>query len=177
MREKYICSNYIIDIALNNYEDIFNSWDSSSYGLRDLNSSLKAFILESSYRINLNHKLTFRFNIKQNIKDFNMEKLLKQSIINHFEYSLLIYNKRLYENRKRTIYYSLTSIFFIILSIYLQSLSRTTFFEEIILYSFTIGSWVFLWEAISIVFIQRRELLNNKKHYKRLLNSTIVYRY
>ncbi len=37
-------SDYIIEINLENYDDIFNTWDSSVYNIRDLDSSLKSFL-------------------------------------------------------------------------------------------------------------------------------------
>lgn len=172
----YITEN-IIDIALDNYEDIYNKWDSSEFIYRDLNSGLKAFLEEYTHTKNFEESIFIRFNIKKKKRDSNMEKILEQSLYHHFSYSHLLYNKKLYENRKKTIYYSITSILFIIISIYFQNLHQTSFFKELILYSFTISSWVFLWEAISLIFIQRNELLKGKRNYKKLLKASIVYKY
>ena len=40
-----------------------------------------------------------------------------------------------------------------------------------------IGGWVFLWEAITNIFITRHELLNTIRLYKRLYLSNIRFTY
>lgn len=168
---------YIIEIGIDDYKDIFNSWDSSSYTIRDLDTSLKDFLVKCSKDISIKHKVILRFNLATKKRDMAMEKLLEQGIRNYFLYSLYNIKNELTINTKRSIYYLLTSIIFVVLSFYFQSTKSDSIFEEILLLSISIGSWIFLWEAFSIVFLQRKEILKKRKQYKRLLHSPIIFKY
>ncbi|WP_415578633.1 hypothetical protein [Hathewaya histolytica] len=40
-----------------------------------------------------------------------------------------------------------------------------------------VGGWIFLWEALSLVFINRSDSVTNTKKYKRFLNAKIYFKY
>ncbi|MDL4843098.1 hypothetical protein [Aquibacillus rhizosphaerae] len=168
---------YIIEIALNDYDDIFNSWDSSVYNIRDLDSSLKSFLEECSADIAKSKDIILRFNIKNQIKDMEREKKIEQGIRNYFNYCKYITKNQFSFRRKRSFFYILASLFFTIVSYFLQNIVDNEFVKEIVLLGLTVGGWVFLWEAFSLLFIQSIDLSKKKKQYKRILAAPIKFKY
>ncbi|MTI80341.1 MAG: hypothetical protein FH758_05565 [Firmicutes bacterium] len=169
--------DYIIEITLTNYDDIFNSWDSSVYNIRDLDSSLKSFIEDCSSDIDLRKNIILRFNIWHQDKDTVREKIIVEGICTYFYYCLHITRNRFHERIKRAAFYVLTSLVFTIMSIYFRSIVKNEMIHELVLLSLTVGGWVFLWEAFSLLFIQSSELWKKKKQYKRLLGAPMIFKY
>lgn len=83
-----VTDDYIIEIALNSYDDIFNNWDSSVYNIRDLDSSLKSFLEECSFDIDLRSKVTLRFQMQDESQNQNTEKTVIAGLRNFFNYRL-----------------------------------------------------------------------------------------
>ncbi len=92
--------DYIVEIALNDYDDIFNSWDSSVYNIRDLDSSLKSFLVDCAYDIDDNKKIILRFNMQDEKKDHVMEKNIEKGIRNYFAYCIYMLKKAYTERKK-----------------------------------------------------------------------------
>lgn len=169
--------DYIIDIALKNYSDIFNTWDSAVYNIRDLDTSLKSFLRECAYDIDWHHNVVLRFNMLNQKKDESVEKTIEQGIRNHYNYSLFTTKRKLAERRKKTMLYIVASMMFTVLALYFQNTKEIQIVNGIILQGLTVGGWVFLWEAFSLLFIQNGEIRREKKKFKRLLNAPIRFRY
>jgi hypothetical protein len=171
-----ITGDYIIEIALNEYTDIFNSWDLSSHEIRDFDSELKLFLEECSNDIDLQHKIILRINVKDQYEDEKLEETIRESFRNYFNYSIILSDKILIKRRKQSGFYILLSTFFLFLTMLLQNRINDNVFLGLIFHSLTVGGWIFLWEAFSILFIQSIEPRKKRKLYKRLLLSPIMFK-
>lgn len=169
--------DYIIDVALQDYDDVFNTWDSSVYNIRDLDYSLKSFLEEFSYEIEPKHKIKLVFNMQDEKKDPEMEEMIRNGVRNHFNYRYFLTTKYSSQNRKKSIIYILVSILFTIISSYLHISEASKLIEDLLLLNLTVGSWVFLWEAFYILFIQRSDSRRKKSHYERIVNAAIEFKY
>lgn len=169
--------DYIIEIAIIDYDDIFNNWDSSVYNIRDLDSSLKSFLEDCSHDIELNKKVTLRFNIKDEKKAPDTEETIKNGIRNYFNYCFHISKKKLSERRKKASIYVFISLIFTFITVYFQTGVKTEFLHKVLLQGLTVGSWVFLWEAFSLFFLHGNDVLRRKKQYARLLKAPMIFRY
>lgn len=169
--------DYIIEISLNDYDDIFNSWDSSVYNIRDLDSSLKSFIQECSDDVDLRRQIVLRFNMQNEKKSAETETLILKSIRNYFHYRLSSTQKRLRERRKKAFFYIGASLIFTLISILMKNSVEVKIIGQVILQGLTVGGWIFLWEACSLLFLQRHELTRKKKEYRRLLEAPVRFRY
>lgn len=168
---------YIIDVALNDYDDVFNTWDSSVYNIRDIDSSLKAFLEEFSYEIDSKHKIKLVFNMRNEKKDREMEETIRSGVRNHFNYRYFLTTKHARRKRNESFIYIFVSILLTIFSTYFRFPVVGKLVQEILLLNLTVGSWVFLWEAFSILFIQRSEIRQKRIHYQRIVNAPIEFRY
>ncbi|WP_425447575.1 hypothetical protein [Dethiothermospora halolimnae] len=169
--------DYIIEISIEDYNDIFNSWDSSVYNVRDLDSSLKTFLEDCSYDIDLKNNIVMRFIMDNQKRNKETEKRIEKGIRSFFRYRLYVIKSSLFNKRKRAIIYIIISILFISLSYTLQVSTKMNLFNNIIFQGLSVGGWVFLWEAFSLLFIQHGNFNKKKKEYKRLLNSSMEFKY
>ncbi|WP_138209676.1 hypothetical protein [Hathewaya histolytica] len=60
---------------------------------------------------------------------------------------------------------------------FLVLISKPTILFNTISESMNVGGWIFLWEALSLVFINRSDSVTNTKKYKRFLNAKIYFKY
>lgn len=169
--------DYIIDIALKDYDEVFNTWDSSVYNIRDLDSSLKSFLDEFSYEIDSKHKIKLIFNMQDEKKDSEMENSIRNGVRNNFNYHYFLTTKHAVRNRNKSFVYIVVSLLFTTLTTYLQVTDGGNLIQNVLLLNLTVGSWVFLWEAFSILFMQRSDMRRRRKHYERIVKAPIEFRY
>lgn len=167
----------IIEISIEDYNDIFNSWDSSVYNVRDLDSSLKTFLQDCSYDIELYYDIKLRFNLYEEDRDRLVEETITNGIRNYFRYYLHITKNRIAAKRRKSLLHILISSMFIASSYLLKDALSQDLFNEVLLQGLSVGGWVFLWEAFSVLFIQNGDMVKTKKEYKRLLNAPMEFRY
>ncbi|MTI65332.1 MAG: hypothetical protein FH753_01885 [Firmicutes bacterium] len=167
----------IIEISIEDYNDIFNSWDSSVYNVRDLDSSLKTFLQDCSYDIDLYHDIILRFNLYEEDRDPKVEETITKGIRNYFRYYFHVTKNRVSAKRKKSLLHILISVMFITVSYILKDTLHQDIFNNVLLQGLAVGGWVFLWEAFSVLFIQNSDMVKTKKEYKRLLNAPMEFRY
>ncbi|SET17994.1 hypothetical protein SAMN05216389_106192 [Oceanobacillus limi] len=172
-----VSGDYIIEIALKEYDDIFNTWDSSIYNIRDLDGSLKSFLEDCSYDIAPRKNIVLRFNMQNQTRNPLMEKKIETGIRNYFNYCLHLTRNKFSIKRKKTALYILVSFLFTVPSVYFQAINDHDVVSELVLLSLTVGGWVFLWEAFYQLFIQSSDLSKKKKQYRRIVNSPILFHY
>ncbi|MBM7553033.1 hypothetical protein [Thalassobacillus pellis] len=168
---------YIIEIGLNSYDDIFNSWDSSVYNLRDLDSSLKSFLEECSYDIDLHNDIVLRFHMQNEKGDPKVENTVITSLRNFFNYRLHFIKKEMDHDLKKVVVYVAVSLVLTFFSLYLPEVLDVEIVFKIILQAVQLGGWVFLWEAFTLVFLQGRAPRKLRKEYRRLLHAPIRFQY
>lgn len=166
---------FLVEIALEYYLELFNPWDATSIKKKDLDPELVTYLEDVSDDIPLKEKLAIVFVMSESVKNPEMEKISKGVFINYFNF-LIHYNKRTQRKFfRRAIYYMITSFTFVALAYILRLYS--TMFIEIMSEGLFIGGWVFMWEAISIIFFKSTFIRNQSKQYLRLTESDISYVY
>lgn len=169
--------DFLIEIKLKEYDDIFNNWDSSLYNVRDLDRSLKSFISDCSQDIDLNRNVGLRFHLSKEEPDHEKEETILEGIHNYYEYLLFVEQKQLASKRRQAFLFILISSLFILGSFYLRNATGLALFQHFLLESITVGSWIFMWEAFYMLFINSRDELRKQKEYKRLVRAPVFYSY
>ncbi|WP_112181020.1 MULTISPECIES: hypothetical protein [Paraliobacillus] len=172
-----VTGDYIIEISIKDYDEVFNTWDSSVYNIRDLDASLKAFLEEFSFEIDSRKNVKLKFDMLDEKKDVEMEKNIIKGIRNNFNYKYYLLNKQTVQSRKKSFIYIIVSVMFTIASSYIQFSEENKIFQDLVSLNLTVGGWIFLWEAFSILFMQSGNLSKRKKHYKRIIAAPIIFRY
>lgn len=168
---------FIIEVSLDNYNEIFNGWDPSPVKRRDLDPDLVHFMDECASDIPLKYPLELQFYLPEEQYDEEKEKLARLGIENNFRFIIHFINKEIRQISSKIVFYIITAFAFLSAG-YLsgervaENIVTTTLMEGL-----SIGGWVFLWEAFSLFFFARQEILNRLKKYRRFQEAKVSFSY
>lgn len=168
--------NYVIEISLDKYGDVFNEWDHASYRKRDMEPELAFFLEESSAEIPLRHGLDLVFYLPRQEMDREKESLIASVVKNYYHFYADIERRTLQKTYRRMINYFLSALA-LLTSTYVFSFWRETFFLAILSEGLSVGSWFCMWEAISFLLFERNDTITKVKTYDRLSKANINFRY
>ena len=166
---------FVAEISLEYYLELFNPWDAASIKKKDLDPELVSYLEDVSDDIPLKEKLAIVFVMPKQVQNEEMENISRGVFVEYFNF-LIHYNRKTQrKSLKQAIYYIITSFTFVALAYFLRI--DDTMFIEILSEGLFIGGWVFMWEAISIIFFKSSFIRRQSKRYQRLSNSNITYEY
>ena len=169
--------NYVIQVALDKYNDIFNDWDRAPFRKRDMDPDLAIFLENCFEDIPAKHGVDICFYLPKEEKDINREESLIAGIKTYYSFYLHQEIKILKRNYHKMFNYIITALSLLAASIFLSTVSGENIFLETVRQGFNIGGWVFLWEVISMVFFRGREVSSEISKYQRFLSSLIYFKY
>jgi hypothetical protein len=175
-RYEEVSNAYLIELSLDNYDDVYDQWDPAPFKKRFIEEEFNEFIITSAEDIPSNYHLIIVLHLPENKKDIMKEKAVVSAYENFYLYAAAKERRNWLRLREKTVMYFLLSL--LLLGIGYFYLDET---EQIALNvlreGIFIGGWVFLWEAITNVFITRHELITTIQLYKRLYLSKIRFNY
>lgn len=181
LREMYkvnpLTGAFVIEVSVDNYNEIFNGWDPSPVKRRDLDPELADYLEDCSLDIPLKYPVEVQFFMPHNAKDAEKEQLSKEGIINNFVFAADFIRKELSDIKKKTFIDGLGAIIFLSLGYLLKQKVQPGFLTAILTEGITIGGWVFLWEAFSLLFFSGQDIQSRLKRYLRFQDTDIVFTY
>lgn len=169
-------NSYLIDVALDNYDDVYDDWDASPFKRRDIEDEFNDFVVNSSEDIPFNFNILIVLYLPISKKDEQKEATLISAYRNHYAYALERMNKVKSNLYKKTSSYLFLSIFLLTIA-YFFFRGDGNLVSSVLHEGIFIGGWVFLWEFFTSIFIIRREMQDEYKLYKRLYSSEIKFVY
>lgn len=169
--------NYVIQVAIDKYTDIFNEWDRAPFRKRDMDPDLALFLETCFEDIPAKHGVDICFYLPKEEKDATREELLIAGIKTYYSFYLHQEIRILKGNYSRLFKYLISSFSLLAMSIFLGTIVGENIILETLQQGFNIGGWVFLWEVISIVIFRGREVSSEISKYQRFLNSLIYFKY
>lgn len=168
---------YLVELNLDNYDDLFNSWDGSALDRKELDPELSHFLERASYELPLKEKVELCFYLPEEKQDEGLEADSRATIKNNFRMNLFFIDQDLKNNKKKIMTYIVMGLLFLITAYLIPENKDLSLLISLLMEGLFVGGWVFLWEAFSIFFFGSRELKEKKKRYLRYLNSDIVFKY
>ena len=169
--------NYVIQVAIDKYTDIFNEWDRAPFRKRDMDPDLAVFLENCFEEIPEKHGVDICFYLPKEVKDKNREESLIAGIKTYYSFYLHQEIKVLKSNYHKIFKYVLTALCLLGVSVFLGRNEGKNIILGTIQQGFNIGGWVFLWEVISMEFFRGREVSSEISKYQRFLNSLIYFKY
>ena len=169
--------NYVIQVALDKYNDIFNDWDRAPFRKRDMDPDLANFLENCFEEIPSKYGVDICFYLPKQEKDVNSEESLIAGIKTYYSFYMHQEIKVLKENYRKMFKYLVSSLTLLAISVFLGTSAGDNIFLGTIQQGFNIGGWVFLWEVIEMVFFRGREVSSEINKYQRFLNSLIYFKY
>ena len=167
---------YMIEVALNQYADIFNEWDSTPFKRRDLDPDLRLYLEESSDEIPFKYPIELYFTIPAGTRDERIEKEAEDGIKNSFISKRYFLGKKMKQTNMQTFRFVLVGFVFLWVAKTFSGWRAEANLQSILLEGLAISGWVFLWEAVSLFFFTNRELHHLYYTYKRLQNAPVLFR-
>ncbi len=169
-------NRYAIEIAVNNYDDIFNEWDRAPFERRGLDPELQCFLEECSRDIALAHPLAIVFYMPTSEHDTKKETLCAAGIRNQFALKIHVLNKELHGVMIGVLRNFLIGISFLFISFLYAETLNTTLSLQVLGAGLSIGGWVFIWEALATIGFKNRLLHHTIKEWGRFLDAPIVFK-
>jgi len=167
---------YIIEVALDDYTDIFSEWDPAPFKRRDLDPDLEEYLLAGAAEIPFKEPLKICFILPPGKMDRDLEAASLAGLNNSFIYKRYQLQKSFSKSNFFAVRYLLIGFLFLWLGssfpVYLAEGLVSSLLSEGIF----IGGWVFIWEAVYQFFFQNREFYALYKQVKRLQLAPIAFR-
>ena len=167
--------NYIIEVALDRYGEVFNDWDHASFRKRDMNPELAFFLEDCIQEIPAWHNIDLFFYLPKEAQIPEREKLITELLRNYYNFYITFENRQLQRAYKRLISYVVTA--FLLLTGNILMGRQDNLFLNTLAQGLLVGGWVFLWEPISFLFMKRSENLRLIRTYTRLAAANVFFRY
>lgn len=169
-------NRYMIEVALNQYTDIFNEWDPAPFKRRDLDSDLELYLEKSSEEIPLHYPVELFFVLPPESQDQTTEKNARDALNSYFSFKLYLLKKDLKKINVLILRYVFLGFLLLWAGTITTGHNPDTSWATVITEGIFIGGWVFLWEAVSLFFFSKREFYHRYRIYKRLLNAPVFFR-
>ncbi len=166
---------FTIQVAVNQYDELFNRLDPTPLHQRDLAPDLMAFLKECSEEIPFRYQINLLINVSQENRDSLVERKVLEGFRHYFLYEINVISDQLRHTRRRALKYVLVSFLSITSAALLRGLLEENLIMNYLREGLTIGGWVFLWEAISVSFIQSDPINRLKTHLRRLQQADIRF--
>jgi|WetSurMetagenome_2_1015567.scaffolds.fasta_scaffold105814_2 hypothetical protein len=168
---------YTIPVSIEHYQDFTTDMDPSPAPTRDLAIELVDYLNQCSDEIPCRYPISLHFHIRADTRDMLSEKICMDSLRNFFQHEVYVGKSEIRRKRVEALKYLLVS--FLCLSIYVVSdkFGSASFFPDLFREALLIGGWVFMWETVTINFIEMDKYYQNIKKLKRLIEAKVIYTY
>jgi hypothetical protein len=166
----------VIEIAVERYDDVFNTLDRAPFRRRDLSPDLKQFLRECSVWIPLPQKFAIEFRVTQDRRDVNRQADVVAGVRNYFAYLIYVIQMDLKLQRRKIAMFVVLSFVLLTVALFAGNfVDKNRVFGSFVLTGFTVGGWVFLWEAVSIYFIRWLDITAELARHDRLVHTDISF--
>jgi hypothetical protein len=166
---------FLIEVALDRFEEIFNEWDPAPFVRRDLNPALYRYLEVSQDCIPLHHPVELLFTAPAQIADPASETCVREGLATYLN-SLVDYARRDLQKLNRNVLVNLcTAALLLSAAAQLSRITNPNLLITVVHDGLTIGAWVFSWELISLFFFRRAELRQELKKWQRLAGATVSF--
>ena len=167
---------YMIEVALDQYTDIFNEWDPAPFKRRAIDPDLELYLEGSSEEIPFHYPIELCFTLPKETQNETIEEETRDGLKNSFIFKLYFLRKELRNNNTRMLRFVLLGFGFLWVATMLPRQFSETLVVSLLSEGLFIGGWVFLWEAVSLFFFTNRDLYQRYRTYTRLQNAPVLFR-
>ena len=168
--------NYIIEVSLTNFAEIFNDWDHAPYKRKDINPELLAFLEDSMDDIPIKYNVDLGFYLTDETHNEEREQRITSWFKTFYTFNIEIEKSKIRSIITNAVIYIAVSITLFAFS-YFGGLQGNTVINYTLTQIIIVGGWVFMWEAISRLLFNTKVIGKLIKNYKRLSTAEISFRY
>lgn len=166
---------FLIEVALDRYEEIFNEWDPAPYKRRDLNPDLRYYLEQCSGDIPLAKPIELFFTAPMQIRNEEKERSVREGLATYLSYMLNSACKDLRRLHRLSLIHLCAALVLLTAVTYVSRRPESSIGIAVLRDGLTIGSWVFTWELISLFFFRRFDLRRELKKWRRLAGAVVSF--
>jgi hypothetical protein len=168
-------NRYMIEIALDRYEDIFNEWDPAPFKRREIDADLELYLEGSAEEIPSRYPIELFFMVPRGKQDKRMEEETRNALRSFFGFKIYFLRRELRKINIRILNYLVFGFLLLWAGNTYPGHDSTRDWAVVLTEGIFIGGWVFLWEAVSLFFFTNREMYQHHRIYTRLLNAPVLF--
>lgn len=166
----------IVEIVVDRYDDLFNALDRAPIRRRDLSPTLKQYLQESSLWVPLPHPIVLEVQVTEEARDEARQREVAAGIRAYFAHLIHVARSEVRSQRIRIGRFVGLSFLSMSAGLMLEDVvDRERVVSAFLLNGLTVGGWVFLWEALSIVFVRRFDQQAQIARHQRLVDAPIRF--
>ncbi len=143
---------YELDIAINQYQDMFNSWDAAPLKRKDIEPDLIDYLEQAGEDIPFKEKIALVFMLPKETRDLKREKTVSQAVKLQFRFLLSVVNKELLYNYRRMATFAIFSLIFLTINYFLRG-QQSSQLTNIFLEGLLVGGWFLMWNVFGIAIL------------------------
>jgi hypothetical protein len=170
--------NYIINLKIHKYSDIFDNLDDSPLKLRSINKNIQLYLKDSFANIPSKNSTGISFHITGEKKNKVMEESIMHALQRCCLRRLKCKRSELKSSNIDTVIYVLTSVLLLSVGFDLETIFiKKSVLLSTVLEGVNIGGWIFLWEAISMLLFKSKDINSEIQEIHRILSSNVSFTY
>jgi len=169
--------NFIIEVSLVNYVDIFNDWDHAPLRRKDIDPDLLRFLEDSIDDIPRKHNIDICFYLSDQVRNEERERQIISWFHTFYQFYVELEKKKIRAIFLKSIVCLLVSLLFFILYYLGEQIIESNLLLNVLSEIVVVGGWVFLWDAISSLTFNRATINRLIKNYNRFVQAIITFRY
>lgn len=161
-----------ISLIINNYNDIFSSFDPRQYGERALSDD---FLQECRRAArDKEEKLELRILVPKAERNLKEEWKIKKRLRDHFAHHFSIKEKEMAKIKREGIIWSFSGVF-ILLGVLLGIFRLENTIIGTVLPILEVPCWFLIWEGMGKIFFDSREIEPEYEFYRKMSNAEINF--
>ncbi len=166
---------YMVEVALDQYTDIFSEWDPAPFKRRELDPDLQLYLESSADEIPAKYSIEVCFSLPYGTRDAAMEEDVRAGLRNSFDFKIYLLKQEIKLINTRTLRYVLAGLGTLLVATLVAKPAEVNVLTSVLTEGLFIGGWVFLWEAVSLFFFSNRDLYYRYRTFRRLRRAEIIF--
>ena len=162
-----------ISLIIDNYDDLFSSFDPRNYSEKALSDDFLQECRKAAR--NKEEELELRISIAKKERNPREETIIKKRLKEHFTRNYRKLTKAIMKEKKIGAWWIFSGSTSIALTIVIKLLNVGQITNLIIDSILIIPGWFAIWEGLSRIFIEHKELTPEEKFYKKMSKAEISF--
>jgi len=168
---------FTILARVGHYDDFFNPLDPSPAPARDLAPDLVEYLNQCSDEIPYKYPVSLALQVQNDARNAQREQECLNSLQTFYRHEIFVSQAEIRRKRGGSLKYLLISFSCLAISTFSAQLQLEGFFWSLLREAVLIGGWLFMWEAVTLNFIEMDVHYQEIKKYKRLIGAKLSFTY
>ena len=168
---------FTIPARVSHYDDFFNPMDPSPAPARDLAPELVEYLNQCSDEIPYKYPIVISMQVQNDAPDEHREQECRASLQTFYQHGIFVSQAGIQRKRGKALKYLLISFSCLTTYIISSPWNMEAFFWSLLREAVLIGGWVFMWEAVTLNFIEMDGYYQEIRKYKRLIGAKVCFIY